>query len=119
MCCRARPARAIGSSIGEKREDVQFVEWLTELDNGEHGCAGVNPSMAFGTEGDQIVLGIVPRLAAKLFVVNLKIGHRATRLASPAVPAEHLIAKLVVEFGIQAQTCVLWSEPVHEAFSVA
>ena len=75
--------------------------------------------MAFTAEGDQILLGIVPGLAAKLFVVNFKVGHRAARLASPAVPAEHLVAKLIVQFGIQAQTCELWSEAVHEAFSVA
>jgi hypothetical protein len=55
-------------------------------------------SMASRAEGDQILLGIVARLAAKLFVVNLKIRHVAARLASPAVPAEHLSAKLVIQF---------------------
>jgi hypothetical protein len=79
----------------------------------------VNPIMAHRAEGDQILIGIVPGLAAELFVMNFEIGHRAARLASPAVPAEHLVAKLAVQFGIQAKTDVLWSEPVHEAFSVA
>ena len=63
--------------------------------------------MAYRAEGDQILFGIVPRLAAKLLVVNLEIRHRAARLASPAVAAEHLVAKVVVQFGVQAQTCVL------------
>ncbi|HSZ01580.1 MAG TPA: hypothetical protein VK788_18925 [Terriglobales bacterium] len=75
--------------------------------------------MASRAEGNQIPLGIVPGLAAKQRVVNLEVGHRATRLASPAVPAEHLIAKVIVQFRIQAQTSALWSEVVHEVFSVA
>lgn len=81
--------------------------------------SAMHASVACGAKRNQILLGIVPRLAAKLFVVNLKTGHRAAGLASPAVPAEHLVAKLVVQFGIQAPTCALWSEAVHEAFSVA
>jgi hypothetical protein len=56
--------------------------------------------MASRAKSDQVLLAIVPRLAAKLFVVNLKIGHRAARLASPAVPPEHLVAKLLVQLGI-------------------
>jgi hypothetical protein len=75
--------------------------------------------MAFRAEGDQILLGIVARVAAKLFVVNLKIGHVAARLASPAVPAERLSAKLVIQFGVQAEAFGLWSAAVHERFSVA
>ena len=75
--------------------------------------------MASRAKSDQVLLGIGSGLAAKLFVVNLKIGHRAARLASPTVPAEHLVTKLVVQFGIQAQTCALWCRAVHEAFSIA
>ena len=58
-------------------------------------------------------------MAAKLFVVNLKIVHRAARLASPTVPEEHLVAELVVQVGIQAKGYALWSEVVHETFSAA
>jgi hypothetical protein len=75
--------------------------------------------MASRAEGDQILLGIVARLAAKLFVVNLKIGHVTARLASPAVPAEDLVAKVVVQLGVQEQTCLLRSAAIHEVFSVA
>jgi hypothetical protein len=52
--------------------------------------------MAFAAQRDQVLLRIVARMAAKLLVVNLKIGHRAARLAFPAIPAEHLGAKLLV-----------------------
>jgi hypothetical protein len=50
-------------------------------------------------------------------MVDLKIGHCAARLASPAIPAENLIAKLVVQFAVQAKARVLWSHSIHEAFS--
>jgi hypothetical protein len=58
--------------------------------------------MASRAEGDEIFLGIRPGLAAELRVVNFKIGHCSARLASPAVTAENLIAKLVVQFAVQA-----------------
>jgi hypothetical protein len=76
-------------------------------------------SVALAAQRDQVPLGIFAGMAAKLLVVNLKIGYCATRLASPTVPAEHLVAKLVVQFGIQAQTCALSCRAVHEVFSVA
>jgi hypothetical protein len=43
--------------------------------------------MADSTEGNQVFLGIIARLAAELLVVNLKIRHGAAGLASPAVTA--------------------------------
>ena len=81
------------------------------------GSVVVNLSMAFRAESDQIVLGIMPSLAAKLFVVNFEIRHRATRLASPAITAEDFVPKLFVPFGIQPQTWALWAA-IHEDFSV-
>jgi len=59
--------------------------------------------MACRTKRNQILLGIGPGLAAKLFVVNLEIGHRAAGLASPAVAAEHVSAEMVVQLGIEAR----------------
>ncbi len=48
------------------------------------------------TEGNQILARIVAGLAPELVVVDLKVGHRAARLASPAVAIEHLVAETVV-----------------------
>lgn len=79
----------------------------------------MHADVACSTEGNQILARIIAGVAAKLFVVSLQIGHRAAGLTSPAVTAEHLGAKLVVQFGIQPQRRALWSEPVQEAFSVA
>jgi len=67
----------------------------------------------------QVLFGIGPRLAAKLFVVNFKIGHRSARLASPAVASEHLVAKLFIQLAVQALAWLFWSDAIHEAFSVA
>jgi hypothetical protein len=75
--------------------------------------------MAPHADCDQIFLGIVPGLAARLFVVDVEVGHRSARLASPTVAAEHLVAKLVVQFRVQAQVRLLLSDTIHEAFSVA
>ena len=63
--------------------------------------------MASCAEGDQILLGIIPRLTAKLFVVSSRLDIGAARWASPAVSAEHLVAKVVVQVRIQAQMCAL------------
>jgi len=82
-----------------------------------HLCVCVNLSMTSRAEDNQILLGIMPKLAAKLFVVNLEIGHCATRLASPAVTTEHLVTQTVVLVGIEPQACMLRSEPSHDAFS--
>jgi len=81
--------------------------------------AAMYSGVAYYAERDQVLFGIGPRLAAKLFVVNLKIGHRAARLASPVVPTEHPIVKLLVGVRIQAQMFVFRSDPVHRAFSIA
>jgi hypothetical protein len=45
---------------------------------------------------DQVLLGVIAGLAPELAVVDLKVGHRAARLASPAVAIEHLVAETVV-----------------------
>jgi hypothetical protein len=79
----------------------------------------VNLGVAYRAESDQILFGIVPGLAAELLVMNLKIGHRAAGLASPVVSAEHLFAKLVVQFAVQAKTWVLWSQTIHEVSPMA
>jgi hypothetical protein len=56
----------------------------------------VNRRMARHAERDQVVFGIVAGLAAKLLVVNLKIGHRAASLTPPAVPAQDSLTKFFV-----------------------
>lgn len=52
----------------------------------------MDSSMAFGAQCDQVLFGVISRLAAKLFVVNLKIGQRSAQLATPAVASQHLLS---------------------------
>ncbi len=54
--------------------------------------------MTIETEGDQVVLTILAGVAAKLFVVNFKVCHRAAKLAAPAVSPQYLLAKFPVIF---------------------
>jgi hypothetical protein len=70
------------------------------------------------TEGNQILARIVAGLAAKLFVVDLKLGHRTARLASPTISAEDLVAQLFINVGLEPQGCAFWSDLIHDAFSV-
>jgi hypothetical protein len=44
----------------------------------------MHASMAPRAERDEVLLGVVARLAAKLFVVDLQVRHRAARLTPPA-----------------------------------
>jgi hypothetical protein len=47
--------------------------------------ATMHTGMTFSTERDQILAAIITRVATIDFVVNLKMGHCAAQLASPAV----------------------------------
>jgi hypothetical protein len=53
------------------------------------------------TQRDQIFLRIVARVAAEILVVHLEVGHRAARLASPAIAMQHLVAQLFVRHGLK------------------
>ena len=74
--------------------------------------------MACRTKCNQILLRIVAGLAAEFFVMDFKIGHCATRLASPAVAMQHLVAQIVVLAGLEPQRCTFRSDPSYNAFSV-
>jgi hypothetical protein len=45
----------------------------------------MNPSVVSCAEGDQILFGIVPRLAAKLFVVDVEIKDKEMLSADSAI----------------------------------
>jgi len=47
-------------------------------------------------ERDQVLFRIVPGMAAKLFVVNLQIRHRAARLTPPTITAQYLLLKTLI-----------------------
>jgi hypothetical protein len=78
----------------------------------------MHSGVARRAERNQVLVRIVAGLAAKLFVVNLKVGDCAARLASPAVATQHLVAEVVVVVGIESQSCMFRSDSSHDAFSV-
>src|SRR5450631_4474938 len=75
----------------------------------------MDPSMARGAECDQIFFGVVARVAAKVFVVDLQVGHSSTRLTAPAIATQDLPSKSVVCCRIQPQAHGLLANRVHEA----
>ena len=60
--------------------------------------------MACGTQCDQIVLGVVAQLTAKLLVMNLKIAQTAARLTFPSIPLQNFATELLVGLARKSQT---------------
>jgi hypothetical protein len=50
-------------------------------------CSGV----ASSAHRDQILLGVMAGMAAKLFVVDLQVRHRSARLTPPAIAPQNLL----------------------------
>jgi hypothetical protein len=71
--------------------------------------------MTNGTQRDQVLLGIVSRLAAEFLMMDLKIIETAARLTSPAVPVQDLATELLVGSGRKSPARMFWWDCVHEA----
>src|SRR5205823_14827166 len=52
--------------------------------------------MAFVAQSDQVLFRVVAGVAAKFLVMDFKVSHRSTELASPAVPPQHTFSYLLV-----------------------
>jgi hypothetical protein len=65
-------------------------------------CPVMDTRMAFGAKSDQVLLGIVARVAAKPFVVDFQVRHRAARLTPPAIASQDLLPEIFVGRRIQA-----------------
>jgi hypothetical protein len=57
--------------------------------------------VASSAKGDEILLRIIATAATELFVVNLKIGRCAARLASPAISPQDFLPKPFVVFRVE------------------
>lgn len=64
--------------------------------------------VAVAAQRDQVLLRIMPGLAAKFLVMS-------TGLTSPSVPLQDFSTKLLVQFGIRAQALLLRSNLTHDA----
>ena len=69
--------------------------------------------MTGGTQSDQVLLGVVAQLTAKLLVMNLKIAQTAARLTSPAIPLQDLATELLVRLARKSQTRMSWSDRIY------
>jgi len=47
--------------------------------------------VAFRTERDEVVFGVIARVTSKLSVVYFQVRHCAAGLASPAIAAQYLL----------------------------
>jgi hypothetical protein len=50
---------------------------------------------------DQVFFGIIAGVAAKLFVVDLQVRHRAARLTPPGIATQDLLPQTFVRHRIQ------------------
>jgi hypothetical protein len=75
--------------------------------------------MTHRAKRNQILLGIVPGVAAKLFVVDPQIDHGAARLAPPSIPSQYVLAEPFVRLGVKPQSMLLRLEHGHDACLVA
>jgi hypothetical protein len=51
----------------------------------------MDAGMAPCTERNQVLFGVVARVAAKLFVVDFQVRHCAARLTPPAIATQDLL----------------------------
>ena len=69
--------------------------------------------MTGGTQRDQVLLGVVAQLTAKLLVMNLKTAQTAARLTSPAIPLQDFATELLVGLARKPQPRVFWPDRIH------
>ncbi|SPF44427.1 hypothetical protein SBA1_530063 [Candidatus Sulfotelmatobacter kueseliae] len=70
-------------------------------------------------DGTQILSRIVPRVAAKLFVMDLQVRNRAARLTAPAVTTQNLLAQIVVRDGVEQEKRGFRVDRIHAAASLS
>jgi len=63
--------------------------------------------VASGAKRDQVLFGIVAGVAAKLFVVDFQVRHRAACLASRTVEAQISLAEFLYELHPATNVCVV------------
>jgi hypothetical protein len=72
--------------------------------------------VAVAAQGDQVLLRIIPGLAAKLVVLKLQVLQVPARLTFPSIPVQDFSPELLIQFGIQSQARLLQSNLTDDAF---
>jgi hypothetical protein len=63
----------------------------------------MDASMALCAERNQVLFCVVAGVAAKFLVMDFQVRHDATRLTSPAIPAQDFLPQALVQYRIQPQ----------------
>ena len=61
-----------------------------------NSSAVMRSGVARSAKGNEVLLGIIAGLTAKLFVVNFQVRHSPTRLTPPAIATQHLSPQTLV-----------------------
>jgi len=72
-------------------------------------------AMALVAKRDQVQCRIRATVTAKILMMNFQVGPRAAGLTAPTIASEHLLAKVLVGFGLESQPRLLQSNAVHDA----
>src|SRR5947209_20620039 len=75
-------------------------------------------SVTIKAKRDQIAFTIAARVAAKLFVVDFKVGHGTADLAPPAVSPEYVLVELLVILLLEPDRRLFRHSSIHWIFSV-
>jgi hypothetical protein len=78
----------------------------------------MDEGMALCAESDQILFGVVPRLAAEFFMMDFQVRQRAARLTPPGIATQDLLPQLLVRSRIQPQAGRIGVNRAHDAVSL-
>jgi hypothetical protein len=84
-----------------------------------HSSAEMCISVARNAKGNKVLLRIIAGVAAKLFVMDLQVRHRAARLTAPAVTTPNLSAQIVVRDGVEQERRGFRADRIHAAASLS
>ena len=62
---------------------------------------------------NQVLLDILPGEAAKFFVVNFQVRHRAAQLTAPAIAPQYLFAEILITFLVKPDRRLLRRSYTH------
>lgn len=91
---------------------------VTDQLSRQEAAREVPRSMAIDAQRNQVFFQVGAGLAAKLFVMNFQVQHRAARLTSPAVTTKDKLPQLLVRHRIQPQVGRLVAHLTHNDLSL-
>ena len=75
----------------------------------------MHPSVAIGAQSNQILFGVIAKVAPCLDVMDLQVLTFSTGLAAPSVTPQDLLVQLVIRLGSKAFASSLREHSIHGA----